>query len=120
MAAPSGSTPTAGCSIRTSLSVNFPRSSEENRWLAETPAATAALRSCCVRFVVVDDTAGTVAVDDRFELGQEIVVVRGVETLGRPVPHRLSGAPGDNQRAEVESIEHCRVVRRSDKLFVIG
>ncbi len=37
-------------------------------------------------------TAGTVAVDDRFELGQEIVVVRGVETLGRPVPQAAAPA----------------------------
>jgi selenocysteine-specific elongation factor len=36
--------------------------------------------------------AGTVAVDDRFELGQETVSVRGVEMLGHPVPQASAPA----------------------------
>lgn len=36
--------------------------------------------------------AGTVAVDDRFELGQETVVVRRVEMLGHPVPEAVAPA----------------------------
>lgn len=37
-------------------------------------------------------TAGTVAVDDQFQLGQETVVVRGVEMLGHPAPEAAAPA----------------------------
>ena len=60
--------------------------------------------------------AGTVAVDDRFELGQGTVVVRGIETLGRPVPQASACA---RVALNLRSVPHDKV-RRGQALLTPG
>jgi selenocysteine-specific elongation factor len=59
---------------------------------------------------------GTVAVDDRFELGPETVVVRGMETLGRPVTEAAAPA---RVALNLRAVPHEKV-RRGQALLTPG